>query len=99
MKKSILPKSNPVSASRKAVMTLDATLNKTAGQTPSEYFKQPVIGKITTKSPLDGTEDSYEVIGQNDTAYVANQWYKEYKKVPQLVPKDFVTNFESVTNK
>jgi hypothetical protein len=57
--------------------------------TPSEYFKKPVLGKIKARV-IGGKEDEYEFIDQGVTVYICNQWYKEYKEIPQLVPKQFV---------
>ena len=76
---------------------------------PSEYFKLPVLGKIITKR-TEGTvtnlttnktephimeSEEYEFISEEKDFYVCNQWYKEYKKIPQLVPKEFVEKKES----
>ena len=62
--------------------------------TPSQHFRQPVIGTITTKSEMFPEEKKYDVIIDAGKHYVCNQWYKYYKKAPQLVPKQFVIKFE-----
>lgn len=77
-----------------------------AERTPSEEYKTPVIGKITTKrhtaswtNNLTGevTEvtyepETFEVIAEEEFFYICNQWNEP--GVPQLVPKDFVETFE-----
>ena len=65
---------------------------------PSEYFKMPVIGTITTVSIFHGEgEKEYEVLDidvrENGSTYMVNAWYKEYKKVPQFIPGVFVKEY------
>lgn len=78
--------------------------------TPSERFKLPIIGVITTKKMAYHIEDLntgrrseqtmdsdiYEVIDETAVLYVTNVWYKEYKDQPLLILKDFVEKFESI---
>jgi len=79
-------------------------------KTPSQEFNLPVLGTIETK-PLSVTmtnqttgedtvmefkPETYEVLGESQTAYVCNQWYKEHKKIPQLIPKDQVKKFTKI---
>jgi hypothetical protein len=62
----------------------------------------PVIGHIVTleQGPyLPSTE--YDVVAitttkAGDKIYVTNQWYKEHKKIPQLVPAAFVKQYTPV---
>jgi hypothetical protein len=58
-------------------------------QTPSEYFNKPVIGTIRVEDVFETGEGpkTYEVIDEDNICFVTNQWYKEYKKIPQLIPK------------
>jgi hypothetical protein len=60
---------------------------------PSEVFHLPVIGTVTMNNIVTPGTTDYEVILEQEKFYVANQWYKEYKKIPQLLPKDFVVKF------
>lgn len=61
--------------------------------TPSEVFHLPVIGTVTMNNIVTPGTTDYDVILEQEKFYVANQWYKEYKKIPQLLPKDFVVKF------
>ena len=74
--------------------TYEPCYNPQDAPTPSERFNVKPVGVITAKSPLDEKDTRYEVIGQNDVAYVVNTWYKYHKDIPQLVPKEFVINFQ-----
>lgn len=64
---------------------------------PAEYFNKPIIGKIITKPIAFGKQvfppEEYDVINFKDGIYTCNQWYKEYKKVPQFIQKDMVKKF------
>jgi hypothetical protein len=66
-------------------------------QTPSEYTKKPVIGRILTTG-LKGwfPPEWLDVIGHDKARdiYIVNAWYKEYKKVPQFVSGSLVQKFE-----
>jgi hypothetical protein len=74
---------------------------------PATFFNRPVIGKIITKEisytvtnhnnsveKLTMSSDEFEIIAEEKTFYICNQWYKEYNNTPQLISKDMV---ESVT--
>lgn len=62
----------------------------------------PVIGKVITKpfGPFQSGEyDVVEVINTpKGPIYVANKWYKEHKKVPQLIHFEMVEEFIPVKN-
>lgn len=73
---------------------------------PSNYFKIPIIGTLTTKKTIfqqtdfHGNEsehviesDIYEIIGEHEFFFVVNEWNDEFKKKPQLIPKEFVDSF------
>ena len=68
-------------------------------KTPSQHFKEKVIGKIIVIPFFaDGQEYEKEVIAIDLTKdgkklYICNTWYKEYKHVPHLVSEDFVKEF------
>jgi hypothetical protein len=62
---------------------------------PSEYFHKPVIGKIITKPLVFGNNinfpsGEYDFIELENNIYICNQWYKEYKHIPQVVHKSMV---------
>jgi uncharacterized protein (DUF1697 family) len=61
---------------------------------PSEYFKMPIKGTIAVQDPFNHTISHYEVIGEDKKTYITNVWHKEYKHIPQLVPKDFVIKYD-----
>lgn len=76
------------------------------GKSPSEVFNLPVIGTIETKELEVEWEDqngkkekvkykseTYEVIHEDEHRYVCNEWYKEHKQIPQLIPKSQVKKF------
>lgn len=79
-------------------------------RSPSERFNTPVIGIITTKVMTFEVEninsgdkrnhtmqpEVYEVIEETDILYVTNTWYKEYKKQPLVILKQFVDKFEVI---
>ena len=59
-------------------------------QSPSKYFNMPVIGTITVKNIFSNDKNAitvYEVIEETEIVFICNVWYKEYKKVPQFIPK------------
>ena len=58
-------------------------------QTPSEYFQKPIIGTIRVEDIFNCGEGAqiYEVIGEDNSVFICNTWYKEHNKVPQLIPK------------
>jgi hypothetical protein len=69
---------------------------------PIEYSggdvtKMPVIGKVITKpiGPFGPAEyDIVEVIeSRGHKIYVANFWYKEWKKIPQLIHSELVSEW------
>lgn len=76
--------------------------------TPSQKWNKPILGKITTKTSTWTIEnmntgkkeekiiesEEYEVIIECDSFYVVDKWYKEHKEIPQLVPKEFVEEFQ-----
>jgi hypothetical protein len=61
---------------------------------PSEYFHKPVIGKIITKplvfNNISFPSTEYEFISIENNIYICNQWYKEYKHIPQVVHSSMV---------
>ncbi|NBU96846.1 MAG: hypothetical protein EBS19_01320 [Spirochaetia bacterium] len=63
-----------------------------------DVTKMAVIGKVITYpfGPFDeGEYDIVEIIdapgGKN--IYVCNKWYKEYKKIPQIIHSDLVKEY------
>lgn len=66
-----------------------------------DVTKMPVIGKVITKpiGPFDSAEyNIVEIIkDQNDDdVYVCDFWYKEWKRIPQLIHSELVERFESL---
>lgn len=63
-----------------------------------DVTKMPIIGKIVTNpiGPFD--EANYDVVEiindpSGNPVYVCNFWYKEYKRIPQLVHSSLVKEF------
>ena len=64
-----------------------------------DVTKMPIIGKAITKAmgPFEeGTYDIVEIIEgpNNKPVYVTNFWYKEWKRIPQLIHSDLVKSYE-----
>lgn len=62
-----------------------------------DVTKMPIIGKVITKpvGPFPPSEyDIVEIINTNrGPIYVANMWYKEWKRIPQLIHGELVEEF------
>ncbi len=62
----------------------------------------PIIGKVITKpiGPFESGEyDIVEIIEtEKGPIYVANMWYKEWKRIPQLIHSELVEEFIPVSN-
>ena len=68
-----------------------------------DVVKAPIIGKIITREweleggfKFDKAEyDVVEIIEEEGKSkiYVTNTWYKDYKRIPQLIPAMFVEEF------
>lgn len=63
-----------------------------------DVTRMPVIGTVITKpiGPFDEAEyDVVEIIDDPDgkEIYVCNKWYKEYKRIPQLIHSDLVKEY------
>ena len=65
-----------------------------------DVTKMPIIGKVITKpiGPFPSAEyDVVEIIKDNgQDVYVCNIWYKEWKKIPQLIHSELVEKYELV---
>lgn len=78
-------------------------------QTPAEFFKLPILGKLKTKSLImhdtisnkdhEIPSEEYHIIYIEDKYYVCNQWYDESKKKPQLISKELVESIELLEQK
>lgn len=73
-----------------------------------DVTKMPVIGKVITSpiGPFDeATYDIVEIINDpnGNQVYVCNFWYKDYKRIPQLIHsalvKDYIPNEDLETFK
>lgn len=67
-----------------------------------DVTNMPIIGKLITKpiGPFDSAEyDIVEVIPTDKgPIYVANMWYKEWKRIPQLIHSELVEEWIPSTN-
>lgn len=66
-----------------------------------DVTKMPIIGKVITKpiGPFDSAEyDVVEIIKDQNgqDVYVCNFWYKEWKKIPQLIHSELVDTFYEI---
>ena len=63
-----------------------------------DVTRMPVIGKVITK-PIGPFEDAeYDVVEiiedpRGSEIYVCNKWYKEYKRIPQLIHSELVKEY------
>ena len=66
-----------------------------------DVTKMPIIGKVITKpvGPFESGEyDIVEIIEtEKGPIYVANMWYKEWKRIPQLIHSELVDNIMPLT--
>lgn len=63
-----------------------------------DVTKMPIIGRVTTNpiGPFDeSTYDVVEIIHdpEGNPVYVCNFWYKEYKRIPQLIHSALVKSY------
>ena len=67
-----------------------------------DVTKMPIIGKVITKpvGPFDSGEyDIVEIIEtERGPIYVANMWYKEWKRIPQLIHSELVEEWIPLSN-
>ena len=66
-----------------------------------DVTKMPIIGKVITKpiGPYPGAEyDVVEIIKDNNDqdVYICNFWYKEWKRIPQLIHSELVERFDMI---
>lgn len=65
-----------------------------------DVTKMPIIGKVTAKAIGPFGPSEYNVVevikdGQGKDVYVCDFWYKEYKRIPQIIHSDFSDEFVS----
>ncbi len=76
--------------------------NEMLSYSGGDVTKMPIIGKVITKpigSFEPGEYDIVEIIEtEKGPIYVANMWYKEWKRIPQLIHSELVQEFISNTN-
>ena len=62
-----------------------------------DVTKMPIIGKVITKPIGPFEPGEYDVVEIIETSkgfvYVANMWYKEYKRIPQLISSELVQEY------
>ena len=66
-----------------------------------DVTKMPIIGKVVTKpiGPYPSAEyDVVEIIKDNNNqeVYICNFWYKEWKRIPQLIHSELVERFDMI---
>lgn len=63
-----------------------------------DVTRMPVIGKVITKAIGPFEEGAYDIVEiiedpSGKEIYVCNRWYKEYKRIPQLIHSDLVKEY------
>ena len=63
-----------------------------------DVTRMPVIGTVTTYAIGPFDEASYDVVEiiegpDGKEVYVCNKWYKEYKRIPQIIHADLVKEY------
>jgi hypothetical protein len=76
--------------------------NEMLSYSGGDVTKMPIIGKAITRpiGPFESGEyDIVEIIEtEKGPIYVANMWYKEWKRIPQLIHSELVEEFIPSTN-
>ena len=80
----------------------DGVVRRSLNESDEDVTEMPVIGHIVTleQGPYLPSME-YDVVSivqtsTGDKVYVTNRWYKEHKKIPQLVPSMFVKQYTPV---
>ncbi len=62
-----------------------------------DVTRMPIIGKVITRAIGPFEEAEYDVVeiinSQGKDIYVCNRWYKEYRRIPQLIHSDLVKDY------
>jgi hypothetical protein len=63
-----------------------------------DVTRMPVIGKVITHAIGPFDEGEYEVVEiiedpEGKDIYVCNKWYKEYKRIPQIIHQNLVKEY------
>lgn len=63
-----------------------------------DVTKMPIIGKVTTIPIGPFEEATYDVVEiihdpKGNPVYVCNFWYKDYKRIPQLIHSQLVKEY------
>ena len=76
--------------------------NEMLSYSGEDVTKMPIIGKVITKpiGPFEsGVYDIVEIIEtEKGPIYVANMWYKEWKRIPQLIHSELVNEWIPISN-
>jgi hypothetical protein len=76
--------------------------NEMLSYSGGDVTKMPIIGKVITKpigSFESGEYDIVEIIEtEKGPIYVANMWYKEWKRIPQLIHSELVQDWLPLSN-
>lgn len=83
----------------KNIESFENYVNEELSYSGGDVTKMPIIGRATTIpiGPFDeATYDIVEIIKdpKGKDVYVANFWYKQYKRIPQLIHSELVKNYE-----
>lgn len=65
-----------------------------------DVTKMPIIGRVTTKPIGEFPSAEYDIVeiikDNGQDVYVCNIWYKEWKRIPQLIHSELVEKFDLV---
>lgn len=78
-------------------------VNEDLSYSGGDVTRMPIIGKVITKAigPFEPAEyDVVETIQdpKGNTIYVCNTWYKEWKRIPQLIHSELVSEYIPIQN-
>ena len=76
----------------------DFKVNENLEYSGEDVTRIPVIGTVITKEIGPFDEASYDVVEiielpDGKEVYVCNKWYKEYKRIPQIIHSDLVKEY------
>lgn len=76
----------------------DFSLKENLSYSGEDVTRMPVIGRVITKAIGPFEEASYDVVEiieapDGKEVYVCNKWYKDYKRIPQIIHSDLVKSY------
>lgn len=80
----------------------DFKVNEDLQYSGGDVTRMPIIGRVITHAIGPFEEASYDVVEiiedpNGKDIYVCNKWYKDYKRIPQLIHSDLVKEYIPLT--